>query len=134
MKLIVCLDERKGMMFNERRQSRDRILIDNLEKHVGDAVVFMTAYSEPLFLKKQIARRVEADPMSVAGENDFCFIENADPTPYAKKIEEVIIYHWNRHYPADRYFTMDMSAFHLAETEEFAGSSHEKITKEVWVK
>ena len=30
MKLIVCLDDNKGMMFNKRRQSRDRVLIENI--------------------------------------------------------------------------------------------------------
>ena len=30
MKLIVCLDDNKGMMFNNRRQSRDRVLIENV--------------------------------------------------------------------------------------------------------
>ena len=30
MKLIVCLDDKNGMMFNKRRQSRDRVLIENV--------------------------------------------------------------------------------------------------------
>ena len=30
MKLIVCLSEGNGMMFNNRRQSRDRVLIADM--------------------------------------------------------------------------------------------------------
>ena len=36
MTLIVCLDDNLGMMFNRRRQSRDRVLIAELMAHVGD--------------------------------------------------------------------------------------------------
>ena len=54
MKLIVCLDERKGMMFNNRRQSRDRVLIDNMIKMVGDDKLYIAPYSESLFENKEI--------------------------------------------------------------------------------
>ena len=30
MKIIVCLDDNSGMMFNRRRQSRDRVVIDDI--------------------------------------------------------------------------------------------------------
>ena len=131
MKLIVCLDEKQGMAFNGRRQSRDRVLAEDLEKTVGTVPVWMTPYSEALFLKSGIARRVSEDAFLQAGE-DYCFVEREDPAPYAEKITEAVIYRWNRHYPSDVVFTMDMSGFALVSTEEFVGSSHEKITKEVW--
>ena len=47
-----------------------------------------------------------------------------------KEIEKVILYHWNRDYPADVYFPVDLSVWKCVETKEFAGSSHEKITRE----
>ena len=34
MKVIVCVDDNNGMMFNNRRQSRDRILIEDVVKSV----------------------------------------------------------------------------------------------------
>jgi len=48
----------------------------------------------------------------------------------------VVCYRWNRHYPADQYFDIDLSAmgFALSESEDFPGKSHEKITREVYVK
>ncbi|MFR4122966.1 MAG: hypothetical protein ACLT0W_12285 [Clostridium sp.] len=42
----------------------------------------------------------------------------------------MILYKWNRVYPADQYFAMDLSGWKLVETVEFPGSSHEKITEE----
>ena len=52
------------------------------------------------------------------------------------RIEEVIVYKWNRRYPTDTYFDLDLAAlgFRLASSEEFAGYSHEKITKETYRK
>ena len=50
-------------------------------------------------------------------------------------IEKVIICRWNRDYPADFFFDLDMADFHLKGTMmEFQGSSHERITIEEWVK
>ena len=54
--------------------------------------------------------------------------------PYESRIEEVILCHWNRDYPADMYFKMDLGSWKLAETQEYAGSSHEKITEERYVR
>ena len=52
----------------------------------------------------------------------------------AEKLEQIIVYRWNRHYPADFYFgiALETPAWTRIRTEEFAGSSHEKITKDVY--
>lgn len=34
MTLILCLDDENGMMFNHRRQSRDRVLISEMLSHI----------------------------------------------------------------------------------------------------
>ena len=52
------------------------------------------------------------------------------PIPETANVEAVVLYKWNRVYPADQYFSKDLSGWKMVETEEFAGSSHEKITKE----
>ena len=53
---------------------------------------------------------------------------------YIEKIDNIIIYKWNRIYPSDLYFDIDIKngQWKLIETEEFQGSSHEKITKEIY--
>ena len=56
-----------------------------------------------------------------------CSLEHV---PGYSKSESVVLYKWNRVYPADQYFAMDLSGWKLVETVEFPGSSHEKITEE----
>ncbi|MBR2443834.1 MAG: ribonuclease Z [Clostridia bacterium] len=129
MKIIVCIDDKKGMLFNKRRQSRDRLLIENLEKHLAGREVYISPYSKALFEKSAINYKVVENPIEVG--QGYAFIEN---TPLPNDAEEIVVYHWNRHYPADTYFTMDISAYNKTSSEEFVGSSHEKITKEVYVK
>ena len=48
--------------------------------------------------------------------------------------KKLILFHWNRVYPADLHSTLDLSGWNLTETEEFAGNSHEKITQERYVR
>ena len=69
-----------------------------------------------------------------AEEEDFCFIEDIQISGFENKIRTVILYQWNRRYPADRYFLLDLSdgSWELQRTEELKGSSHEKITKGVY--
>lgn len=133
MKLIVCLDERKGMMFNNRRQSRDRVLIDNMIKMIGDDKLYIAPYSESLFENKEIKLKVKKNPLKAADEN-WCFIENLPVAEYKDEIETVVIYHWNRHYPGDFFFDLELDSYSLESSEELVGSSHEKITKEIWNK
>ena len=67
-----------------------------------------------------------------ASKNDFCFVENTDiPTDAA---DEWYLFFWNRDYPADRYFEIDLyeNGFKKIKTEHFVGSSHKKITLEVY--
>ena len=133
MKLIVCLDERKGMMFNNRRQSRDRVLIDNMIEMVGDDKLYIAPYSEGLFEDKEVKLKVKNNPLKAADEN-WCFIENLPVAEYKDEIETVVIYHWNRHYPGDFFFDWELDSYTLESSEELVGSSHEKITKEIWKK
>ena len=133
MKLIVCLDERKGMMFNNRRQSRDRVLIDNMIDMVNGDKLYIAPYSESLFEDKEVKLKVKNNPLKAADEN-WCFIENLPVAEYKDEIETVVIYHWNRHYPGDLFFDLELDSYSLESSEELVGSSHEKITKEIWKK
>ena len=68
-----------------------------------------------------------------AGELDYCFVEDLSLQEYENKISKLIIFKWNRVYPADRYFDISLEGWMLESIEEFEGSSHKLITKEVWV-
>ncbi len=132
MKLIVCLDDAGGMMFNRRRQSRDRVLIADMIRHVGDVPLRISPYSAPLFGEDAPTLCVAPNPLEGAGKDDYCFVEDAPLPQNLDGVNELIIYRWNRLYPSDVRFSCDTSAFFLAESLDFVGSSHDKITKEIW--
>ncbi len=137
MKVIVCVDNNNGMMFNKRRQSRDEVLIDDIVKNVVGGNLLMTPYSETLFEKADIdAFFLSENILDEADPEDYCFIESKSLFPYSDKIDELIIYRWNRTYPADMYLDIDPKALSmkLISTTEFVGSSHKKITKELYKK
>ena len=131
MNVAVCIDNNNGMLFNSRRQSRDRILIENFLKTAEGNKIFITDFSEKLFADMNVIANNNC--LEEAGENDFCFIESEDILPFSHKIKTIIIYKWNRVYPADFHFEMP-EGFTLSEISEFQGSSHEKITKEVYIR
>jgi len=131
MKLIICVDDDMGMMFNNRRQSQDSVLREHILHKIGNSRLWMNHYSAKQFDgKPQI--NVDENFISEAANGDFCFVENTDITPYEQWIEQIVLYRWNRRYPADFHFNVDLSAWRLIETNEFPGSSHEKITEEVY--
>ena len=69
-----------------------------------------------------------------AGTGEFCFVENTPASPYLDRIEKIIRFCWNREYPGDMFFDVDLTdGWELEETKEFEGTSHEKITEEVYV-
>ena len=128
MKLIVCLDDNKGMMFNNRRQSRDRVLIENVLELCKGEKLYTNEYSSKLFPEKFVEI---FDSMEEIG-NGYCFAENF--TVNEDNIEEIIVYKWNRVYPADVHFNIDLDNWNLTETVDFEGSSHDKITREIYVR
>jgi len=134
MKIIACLDERRGMMFNNRRQSRDRVLIEDVVRDLNGERLYMAPYSKSLFEGFDVKLKIKDNPLIAAKGNSVCFIESISLADYKDEIDTVVLYHWNRHYPCDFYFDLDMEGYKLESTTDFVGSSHEKITKEVYIK
>ncbi len=129
---VVCIDDNGGMLFNNRRLSRDRILIEDLINTADGRKIYIEPFSETLFNGKENYVLVTDDCLSGAGEDDYCFVENKNISAYRNKIKGLIIYKWNRKYPSDLKFDFDLSDYKLNEVSEFVGSSHEKITKEIY--
>ncbi|MBR0282379.1 MAG: ribonuclease Z [Oscillibacter sp.] len=135
MQIIAVIDDGGGMMFNHRRQSQDRVLRARILELTARSRLWMNAYSRKQFADADDGRiTVDENFLEKADDGDFCFVENAPVLPVLERVERVILFHWNRAYPSDTRFDLDLSApvWTLIETEEFPGSSHEKITKEVF--
>ena len=134
MTVIVCICDGGGMLFNNRRLSRDRLLMENLSAFIGDGALYISDFSEHLFEKTDLCTIVASDPLDRAKKEDFVFVENLSLAKYKNKIDRLVIYKWNRSYPFD--FSLDISPekekMTLTEGTDFKGSSHEEITREIW--
>ena len=133
MNVIVTIDDANGTMFNRRRQSRDRVLNERILKVCGGRLR-VTPETAALFAGMQAELTVSPDPLAGAGEDDWIFSEGLPLAPHAGKIGKLILYRWNRRYPGDRFLDVDPAAMKLISTTDFAGSSHEKITEEVYIR
>lgn len=134
MKIIVCLDDRGGMCFNRRRQSRDRVMLDDMAKMTHGVTLYAEEFSRKLLEGHGIPFVACDDMEQSVGTEDYCFFECGCPNEAISDAKEIIAYRWNRLYPADVYFDIDAlnDAFTLCESVELEGYSHEKITKEIY--
>ncbi len=132
MKLIICLDDDGGMLFNHRRQSRDSKVVEKIIEFTDGCRLWVNEYSAKLFDKDKVC--VSEDALEQSDDLDYCFVENVDPIPYADKASTIYIFKWNRKYPSDMKFEYIPSehGMRLTKTEDFAGTSHDKIIMEVW--
>lgn len=133
MTVFVCLDDDNGMLFNNRRQSRDRAVIEDMLAFAGDEKIRMNAYSAKLFEGMEERIAVEDDLPDFL-EDCFYFVETVPLQSCEDKIKTLVTYCWNRTYPADVHLDIAPEQnWSLAESKEFAGNSHEKITRKVYV-
>ena len=129
MTLYICLDDRNGLKFNKRRQSRDAALLEDIRNQLSGNLL-IDPFSEKLIREAEIPYVLPPETAE-----DF-FSEDIPSDEILAQTEKLVIYRWNRHYPADVCWNPDLAAigFSLQETTEFPGTSHEKITREVYEK
>ena len=127
MILAVCADDRMGMSFGGRRQNKDSALRQRLWALSGGSLR-MSEYSARQFAEPVYSG---ADYLSGAKDGDWCFAENGDYEDFSGVIEKIVLFRWNRHYPSDLQFRFP-GKWALVSAEDFPGSSHDKITMEVY--
>ncbi len=135
MIIIVCVDDNNGMLFHNRRQSRDTFLYKHIIEVTEGKRLLMNSYSAKLFSEKQKEHIiVQCDFLEIASENDYCFVENTELLNYQNNIQKIILYRWNRVYPADTYFQFPFNKdkWKLEKTTDIIGNSHNIITEEVY--
>ena len=132
MILMICLDQRGGISFNHRRQSKDRLLRQRLLELTGGKALWMNAYSARQFEEDAPNIRVADNFAALAAEGEFCFAESPESLELLPKAEELIVFRWDKVYPTDCRFSPETFG-HLAEREEFEGHSHACITLERYV-
>lgn len=144
MRLIAVVDNGNGMMFAGRRLSKDSALRKRILARTSPRKLWFSHYTFAQFMEEEIfdpdillRLNVDDDYMSLAGEEDYVWNETIPCAQYEDQISAVILYRWNRDYPSDVTFDLDMgdaSKWKLIRSSEFAGFSHERITEEVYAR
>lgn len=132
MQIIVCLDPKNGMMFNHRRQSRDREVLNDIFK--TNDMIYITPYSKTLFNQYLEKVTIYEDVLDICKNNGICFIEDKNLKPYENDIDVITVYYWDKEYPADLYFDIDLTKWKEVSNEIIKGFSHEEINKIVYRK
>ena len=132
MILAVCVDDKLGMLFNKRRQSKDRELRKDLLS-LTDRTLWVNEYTAKQFTEdEKMWLNIRENYLDEIGEDDLCFVENLPLADYEDKITKLIVYHWNRIYPSDVRFPFDLANWELENEYEFQGYSHDKITRRIY--
>ncbi len=133
--VAVVLDDNEGMLLFGKRQSRDRVLVADFVDSAGNAPIYASEFSKVLFESYDNVKLCK-NPFEEAPDGAVCFIENFLLTPYLDMIDTLVIYRWNRPYHSDVKFDVDVrkTGYKLKSVSEFQGSSHDKITKEIYTR
>ena len=150
---IVCLDQEDGLLFNGRRQSRDRVVTEKILSMTKGKPLWMSAYSrrifpedapvcvaedlmgklaEPAESARKAAEQAESaqkESWQQPGKASFCLIEEAVDLEN-EAIDEWLVFRWKRVYPADVFLKFPADGWEKELIETFAGYSHEEIDLE----
>lgn len=121
MEVIYCVDNNLGISFNNRRVSSDKEIINDIYKDYDCINIFKR--SEDLFREKKYNVIESID-------NDVYFLEDN----YNIFSSKLILYKFNRDYPSDVKLNYDLSKYKMISSYNFKGNSHDKITKEVYIR
>ena len=69
MKLVICVDDRGGMLFNKRRVSRDKLMIEDMAKDLDGGELYISSFSEKLLADSGIDIKISSSFLKKAKEN-----------------------------------------------------------------
>lgn len=129
MILISCVDNGLGLRFNRRRQSRDRALCSRILELSGGKL-WLREESRGLFDAFPDAELTVVNCPEEVPEGACCFWE--EPVKDTLEPEAILLYHWNRDYPAEEFFRFPGGKKRWTATQslDFPGFSHPQITEE----
>lgn len=136
MTIILCLDNRNGLMFNNRRLSRDENVIRDIIELLNGQKLYCLEYSRSLFQHYGFEEHLYVMESIYTNMSDtIWFIENVDFDIHLFPVSCFIVYYWNRIYPADTVLDQSiLEGYKLLSSKDFSGTSHENITKKIYVK
>lgn len=125
MTVILWAGKNGEMMFNRRRCSRDGEVISDILTMYESSEICVSPYSASLFEGARVISGV------AEAEGGVLFLEDLPLAPALEQARKVIVYRFDRTYPADVRLTIPQD-FCMTGSREFAGFSHEIITREVY--
>lgn len=131
MIVIACVDDNMGLAFNGRRQSRDSAVIARIQALSAGGKLWMSPRSAKLFDGDVVPAE---DFLLQAGEQEYAFTEFVVPDFSDLRVEGLVLYRWNRVYPADLWLEVALTDWKLVSTSVFSGTSHESITEEIYTR
>ena len=111
MTCVICLEDRGGVMFNHRRVSRDAVVTDRILKLATEhGPLNITPYTLRLLPQENIPSCVVhiCDHPAAEGKGT-CWLEDTVGELRPDAADRLILFRWNRTYPADMLF--DQKAF-----------------------
>lgn len=134
MTLVITVDEAMGLAFGGKRQSRDRELTRDIWRMADGRRIVAAEYSRLLFEEAQIdvsGMLFAPDPALAAEATDVVLLELGAAEAELLAADELVIYCWNRRYPATVKLDPELIERHFvkADEREFVGNSHEKLTR-----
>ena len=134
MNLIVCIDDRNGLSFNNRRQSRDVAVYERIISIAEGKRLWMSPYSAGVFQNMPGNICACDDYLQRISPGEYVFVELQDPQPLLERVSRVYLFRWNKVYPQDRAFPIAAlnASFNLIHSERFIGNSHPELTLEVY--
>ncbi len=136
MTIIICIDERLGISFGGKRQSKDRVLTRDIVSVARGHRLLIGEYSVSIFKEADISFDennifVSDRPEKDAKSEDFLFLERGFYEDIILSASSLIIYSWGRHYPSDVQLKRDCidDHFELFEEYNFEGKSHKNLTR-----
>lgn len=133
MIVIAVTDNRDGILFHERRQSSDRELRRRILERAKDTWLWVSPYTKRQFTEETERIREAAQPLLKAGPGELCFLEEPI-SEFPEDMETLILYRWNRDYPADLWLPPVPEGWRMVSKKDFQGYSHGKLTEEVYKK
>ena len=123
MIIIACVDDNFGLMFNLRRQSKDREVTKRICEITKGEKLLISEYSKSLFEDCNVC--VDNMFLEKADKGDFLFIEDTNNIDF-NKVEKIILFFWNRVYPCDLVLDIP-KGYKEVYSKEFPGFSHDII-------
>jgi len=79
MRVMVFLDDKNGMLFNKRRQSRDQAVFEEIQMLCQGKVLWMNEYSFSTYGKMEgVEIRCRKDFLQKAGMGEYALVETDD--------------------------------------------------------